>query len=120
MSEPAFTPEAVMREALEQIELISTNHGGWFEIDAWKWGQMMGGAAFKALETVRALPLTDTRSDIIRELGISREQLTAFEDFLNEPQRTGRDESPELRDYRHEAYRLWEPICRVLTAKVKP
>lgn len=38
-----------LREALEQIELLSTNHGGWFETDPWKWGQMMGTTARSAL-----------------------------------------------------------------------
>jgi hypothetical protein len=38
-----------LRKALENIELISTNAGGWFETDPWKWSQMMGEEARTAL-----------------------------------------------------------------------
>jgi hypothetical protein len=37
------------RNSLMQIEFLSTNHGGWFEDDPWKWGQMMGDEARRAL-----------------------------------------------------------------------
>lgn len=40
-------------EALRQIELISTNHGGWFENDAWKWGQHMGEIARTAIRNLK-------------------------------------------------------------------
>ena len=41
---------AAQDAALQKIELISTNHGGWFENGAWEWGQMMGNAARQAME----------------------------------------------------------------------
>lgn len=41
---------ARLREGLHQVVFISTNHGGWFENDAWGWGQMMGDEARRALE----------------------------------------------------------------------
>ena len=40
-----------MREGLEKIEVISTNHGGWYEQGAWEWGQMMGKTAREALSS---------------------------------------------------------------------
>lgn len=36
-------------DALEEIELLATNHGGWFENDAWGWGQSMGSLARAAI-----------------------------------------------------------------------
>ncbi len=49
---------------------------------------------------------------------ITREMIVEFEDFLNEPSRSWAIEPMEVRDYRHEAYRKWEPICRALIASL--
>ena len=46
-------------------------------------------------------------------------KILALEDFLNEPLRHPYPEPPELRDYRHEAYRLGAPLCAVLLAKAE-
>lgn len=52
-SQSLSTDEEVrrLREAMKHIELISTNHGGWFESDAWAWGQRMGSIARAALQS---------------------------------------------------------------------
>lgn len=42
-----------MVDALEAIELYASNHGGWFENDAWLWGQSMGAKAKEALAAIR-------------------------------------------------------------------
>ncbi len=44
------------------------------------------------------------------DLAALRAQILALEDFINEPRRTG-DETIEVRDYRHEVYRKWGPVC---------
>lgn len=48
-----------------------------------------------------------------------RPLLLAFEDFLNEPPRIWDIEPMEVRDYRHEAYRKWEPLCREILAAIR-
>lgn len=37
------------KEALEQIALLASNYGAWYENDAWEWGQSIGKEAEKAL-----------------------------------------------------------------------
>lgn len=49
------------------------------------------------------------------EASIERALVLAMEDFINEP-RPGRDEHPDVRDYRHAAYRVWQPLCRAILA----
>lgn len=55
------------------------------------------------------LSLADTP---MAEAGL-RPLLLAMEDFINEPQR-GRDEHPDVCDYRHAAYRVWSPLCAAI------
>lgn len=38
----------------------------------------------------------------------------AMEDFINQPASRDAVETPEVRDYRHEAYRVWSPLCRAI------
>lgn len=49
-----------------------------------------------------------------------REKVAAFEDWLNEPPTRDRTESPDARDYRHDTYRRWEPLCRAVLAALRP
>jgi hypothetical protein len=44
-----------------------------------------------------------------------REAMIAVEDFINEPRR-GRDDHPDVTDYRHEAYRIWSPLRDMISA----
>lgn len=46
--------------------------------------------------------------------------MLAMEDFLNEPPRSYDIEPMEVRDYRHQAHRVWEPLCRALLANQSP
>lgn len=52
--------------------------------------------------------MTDLKPEDLVKL---RERLLAFEDMINMPPTTSRDEPPELRDYRHRIYREWEKLC---------
>jgi hypothetical protein len=40
------------------------------------------------------------------------EMLLAFEDFINSPPQY--EDQRMVRDYRHELYRKWEPLCRAI------
>ncbi len=39
--------------------------------------------------------------------------IVAVENAINEPQ-PGRDEHPDVCDYRHHLYGIWSPLCRAL------
>lgn len=51
-----------------------------------------------------------TDSTVETELVELRKMVGEFEDFINEPPQY--EDLRMVRDYRHEAYRKWEPICR--------
>lgn len=55
----AASPIETALKALEHIELISSNHGGWFETDAWEWGQSMGQTAREAVALLRAQAVSE-------------------------------------------------------------
>jgi hypothetical protein len=55
-------------------------------------------------------PVAETAPDKLREM------LLAVEDFINEPQRNRDIEPMEVRDYRHELYRKWSPLCQAILA----
>jgi hypothetical protein len=65
-----------------------------------------------ALVTTNA-PVAETGSDKLREM------LLAVEDFINEPQRNRDIEPMEVRDYRHELYRVWSPLCQAILSLTK-
>lgn len=44
-----------------------------------------------------------------------RAAMIAVEDFINEPRR-GRDDHPDVTDYRHEVYRVWSPLRDMIAA----
>lgn len=49
-----------------------------------------------------------------------RALLLEVEDFINEPPRSHDIEPIEVRDYRHQLYRKWTPLCRQILLMIDP
>lgn len=58
------------------------------------------------------------KTPITPDVAKLREMLLAVEDFINEPPRRYDIEPMEVRDYRHELYRKWSPLCQAILASL--
>lgn len=113
VSHVSISPEDVKAGSPKRGDMIARNPKN--HDDQWLVARAYFLDNFEALTAAElAEPAPTARSGAVKV----KELMCDFEDFINQPPQY--EDQRMVRDYRHELYRKWEPLCRLILAALEP